>query len=296
VQKGEKLAVVGPNGAGKTTLLRVMAGQLDPVEGRRQHGHLVVPGYQSQESADTMDPTRSCMETLKAVASDASESEIRTLLGGFGFSGAAAEKRVGVLSGGERIRLAFARILIRPPNLLLLDEPTTHLDVESREALQEAIAAYAGTVVLVSHDVEFVRAVAQGIIAVAPGGGGVRRFSGGYDYYREKLAEEGGGSVSAGTMPQNEDKAARTEALKDRKALKSELRKTEKVLYNLEKKISTLEIEQATLHEQLASPETPVEDRAEAGRKLKEIEDRLAAILSDWEAAGSRRDEISTLI
>lgn len=115
-----------------------------------------------------------------------------------------------VLSGGERIRLAFARILIRPPNLLLLDEPTTHLDVESREALQEAIAAYTGTVVLVSHDVAFVRAVAEGIIAVAPGGG-VRRFSGGYDYYREKIAQEaaggGGGPEIAKTV--DEAKAAR---------------------------------------------------------------------------------------
>ncbi len=104
VQKGEKLAVVGPNGAGKTTLLRVMAGQLAPGEGKRRTGHLVVPGYQSQETADTMDRTRSCLDTLKAVAPDANEKEIRTLLGGFGFSGEAAEKRVEVLSGGERIR------------------------------------------------------------------------------------------------------------------------------------------------------------------------------------------------
>jgi ATP-binding cassette, subfamily F, member 3 len=296
VQKGEKLAVVGPNGAGKTTLLRVMAGQLNPVEGKRQPGHQVVPGYQSQESADTMDPTRSCMATLKAIAQDASESEIRTLLGGFGFSGDAAEKRVGVLSGGERIRLAFARILIRPPNLLLLDEPTTHLDVESREALQEAIAAYKGTVILVSHDVEFVRAVAQGIIAVAPGGGGVRRFSGGYEYYREKLAEEGSGGETASSRPLNADKAARTEAMRDRKALKSELRKVEKALYNLEKKISSMEIEQSTLHEQLASAETSQEDRASAGRKLKEIEDQLTEILSEWESSGSRRDELEALL
>ena len=132
VQKGEKLAVVGPNGAGKTTLLRVMAGQLVPGEGRRVAGHHVRAGYQSQETAETMDRTRSCLDILKAAAPDAAESELRTLLGGFGFSGEAVEKRVEVLSGGERIRLAFARILARPPNLLLLDEPTTHLDVESR--------------------------------------------------------------------------------------------------------------------------------------------------------------------
>jgi len=292
VRKGEKLAVVGPNGAGKTTLLRVLAGQLAAGAGTCQAGHLVVPGYQSQESADTMNPTRSCLETMKAMAQDASEAEIRTLLGGFGFSGEAAEKRVGVLSGGERIRLAFARILIRPPNLLLLDEPTTHLDVESREALQDAIAAYEGTVLLVSHDVEFVRAVAQGIVAVAPDGGGVRRFSGGYDYYQEKLAQEGGVGERASSKPLNTDKAARTEAMRDRKALKSEFRKIEKALFNMEKTISTLESEQSSLHEQLAAPETTAEDRAFAGRRLKEVEDKLHNTLVEWESAGSRRDEL----
>ena len=293
VQKGEKLAVVGPNGAGKTTLLRVLAGQLAPSEGRRTAGHLVVPGYQSQETADTMDRTRNCLEILKAVAPDAHETEIRTLLGGFGFSGEAAEKRVEVLSGGERIRLAFARILIRPPNLLLLDEPTTHLDVESREALQAALAAYDGTVVLVSHDVEFVRAVAQGIVAVAPDGGGVRRFAGGYDYYREKTAQEAGEAVPAVDKPVDEAKAARVEAMRDRKALKADLRRVEKEVAALEASVSALESEQATLHEQIAAAETALEDRAAAGRRLKEIEDALAAQMAAWEASGRRRDELA---
>ena len=295
VQKGEKLAVVGPNGAGKTTLLRVMAGQLAPGEGKRTIGHLVVPGYQSQETADTMDRTRSCLETLKAVAPDANEKEIRTLLGGFGFSGEAAEKRVEVLSGGERIRLAFARILIRPPNLLLLDEPTTHLDVESREALQDAIAAYVGTVVLVSHDVAFVRAVAEGIIAVAPGGGGVRRFSGGYDYYREKIAQEAAGIEGSSEPEKNVDeaKAARAEAFRDRKVLKNELRRVEREVAALEKDIPTLEQEQSSLYQQLASADFPPDDRAAAGRRLAEVEATLRAKLAAWEAAGSRRDELA---
>ena len=291
VQKGEKLAVVGPNGAGKTTLLRVLAGQLVPGEGRRVAGHLVVPGYQSQETADTMDRTRNCIETLKAVAPDASEAEVRTLLGGFGFSGAAAEKRVEVLSGGERIRLAFARILIRPPNLLLLDEPTTHLDVESREALQDAIAEYTGTVVLVSHDVACVRAVAEGIVAVAPEGGGVRRFAGGYDYYREKIAQEEGAAPEA-KPPPDLAKAARLEALRDRKSRKADLRRAEKEMAAREKEIADLEAEQATLHERMAAGDTPLEDRAETGRRLKAIEDALAGLMTAWEDAGRRRDEL----
>ncbi len=294
VQKGEKLAVVGPNGAGKTTLLRVMAGQLVPGAGKRVTGHLVVPGYQSQETADTMDRTRNCMDTLKAVAPDSSEKEVRTLLGGFGFSGEAAEKQVGVLSGGERIRLAFARILIRPPNLLLLDEPTTHLDVESREALQEALATYEGTVVLVSHDVAFVRAVAEGIIAVAPGGGGVRRFAGGYDYYRQKIAQEAAGLVVGPEVDKNGDaaKAARTEALRDRKVLKNELRRVEREVETLEKEIPALESEQSALHAQLCAVETEAEERGVAGRRLKEIEEVLVKRLAAWEEAGRRRDDL----
>ncbi|MCX7006564.1 MAG: ATP-binding cassette domain-containing protein, partial [Kiritimatiellaeota bacterium] len=139
INQGEKLAIVGPNGMGKTTLLRLLAGQLQPVEGKRVLGYKVVAGYQSQESTETMDPGCTAIETLREMAADASEREIRTLLGGFGFSGEAALKSVSVLSGGEKIRLAFARLLIRPPNLLLLDEPTTHVDIESREALQEAL-------------------------------------------------------------------------------------------------------------------------------------------------------------
>jgi ATP-binding cassette, subfamily F, member 3 len=292
VGKGEKLAVVGPNGAGKTTLLRVMAGQLPPGEGRRTAGHLVVPGYQSQETADTMDRTRTCLETLKAAAPDASEAEVRTLLGGFGFSGEAAEKRVEVLSGGERIRLAFARILVRPPNLLLLDEPTTHLDVESREALQEAIGAYEGTVVLVSHDVAFVRAVAQGIVAVSPGGGGVRRFAGGYDYYREKTEQESAGA-SPEEKPVDEAKAARTEALRDRKEWKAELRRAEKEVAAREKEVAELERRQAELHGRLAEPSTPAEERAAAGRALKDVEDALERELQAWETAGARRDDLA---
>ncbi len=294
VQKGEKLAVVGPNGAGKTTLLRVLAGQLAPGEGRRTAGHLVVPGYQSQETADTMDRTRNCLEILKAVAPDAAESEIRTLLGGFGFSGEAAEKRVEVLSGGERIRLAFARILIRPPNLLLLDEPTTHLDVESREALQDALETYAGTVVLVSHDVAFVRAVAQGIIAVAPEGGGVRRFAGGYDYYREKVAQEGRNPAEGSAEKSvNEAKAARVKAQRGRKALKADLRRAGKEVAALEKEVAALESEQAALHGQLGASGAPAEIRAAAGRRLKDLDAELAEKLTAWEAAGRRRDTLA---
>lgn len=288
VQRGEKLAVVGPNGAGKTTLLRLLAGQLPPGEGSCTLGHLVVPGYQSQELTETLDRTRTCLDTLKAVAPDEPEAAIRTLLGCFGFSGEAVEKRVEVLSGGERIRLAFARILIRPPNLLLLDEPTTHLDVESREALQDALAAYTGTVVLVSHDIAFVRAVAGGIVAVAPAGGGVRRFAGGYDYYCEKISREAPAASGAAAPAESPAKEAQIQAQRARKAQKAEQRKLERRLAAVEEEIAALESGQPELLARLAAAAAAPEERQEAGRRLQDITRQIAELTAEWDELASR--------
>jgi ATP-binding cassette subfamily F protein 3 len=138
-----------------------------------------------------MDPEATVFGTVKGVAGDATELEVRTLLGGFGFPGDMIEKRVSILSGGEKIRLAFARLLLRPPNFLVLDEPTTHLDIQAREALQHALRDFAGTICLVSHDIDFVRGVAGGIVAMTPPG--VKRYAGGYDYYHEKVTPQAGG-------------------------------------------------------------------------------------------------------
>ena len=168
INRGDKIALVGYNGLGKTTLLRMLAGRLPPSEGKRILGHKVLIGYQSQDFAETMDPLSTVLGTVKSVAADVSEQDARTMLGGFGFSGDTVEKPVEVLSGGEKIRLAFARLLIKPPNFLVLDEPTTHLDIQSREALEQALRDYEGTLCLVSHDIDFVRHVATGIIAMTP--------------------------------------------------------------------------------------------------------------------------------
>jgi ATP-binding cassette subfamily F protein 3 len=295
VRRGEKLALVGSNGAGKTTLLRLMAGQLAPDEGRRVLGHNVVPGYQSQEFAETMDPDRTAWATLKAVAADAGDREIRTLLGGFGFSGDAVEKKVGVLSGGEKIRLAFARILIRPPNLLLLDEPTTHLDIESREALQAALRDYRGTVLLVSHDVEFVRNVADGILALAPPG--VARYAGGYDYYRSKVdadaarpAPTAPAADAAPAPPPRDGRALRRERAEQRRAQRERTRDLDRRVAALEKDVARLEAEREALLAALAAPDTPPEARADAGRRLKIAEVELGRVLHEWEQAATRRE------
>ncbi len=304
ISRGDKVAVIGPNGAGKTTLLRLMAGQLAPVEGSCRWGHQVKPGYQSQESAMSWDGTMDCLGVMKAAAPDLPEGELRGILGGFGFSGKDVEKRTGVLSGGERIRLAFARLLARPPNLLLLDEPTTHLDVESREALQEALAGYPGTMAVVSHDVEFIRATAGRIIDVLPGGGGVRCHEGGYDAYREWLAKEvaaGRGEAAGGAMGGEDAAAAAAKEEKearflDRKRLKSELRKAEKETERLEKAIAELEEEQGRLNERLAAAGTDAGERAAAGRRLKEIAGALEKTYAAWERAGAERDALAVAL
>jgi ATP-binding cassette subfamily F protein 3 len=297
ISRGDKVAVIGPNGAGKTTLLRMMAGQLSPMEGSCRWGHLVKPGYQNQETAMGWDGTLDCLGVMKAAAPDLAEGELRGILGGFGFSGKDVEKRTGVLSGGERIRLAFARLLARPPNLLLLDEPTTHLDVESREALQEALAGYPGTMAVVSHDVEFIRATAGRIVEVLPHGGGVRVFEGGYDGFREWQARAGGaesaeaaGGGDAAAVAAKEEKVARHQ---DRKRLKSEMRKAEKEMARLESEIAALEEEQGRLNEVLAAAGTEAGERAAAGRRLKEIAGELEGKYAAWERVGAERDGLA---
>ena len=190
IMKGDKLGIVGYNGMGKSTLLKIIAGRLIPTEGTRRLGHKVIPGYQAQEFAELLPAEETAFDVVKSAAagSEITGQRVREILGAFGFSGEAALKQCQVLSGGEKIRLCFARIFVNPPNLLILDEPTTHLDIAAREALQEALKNYQGTVCLVSHDVEFLRGSVHEILEMRPGS--VRRFHGGFDYYREKTTEE----------------------------------------------------------------------------------------------------------
>jgi ATP-binding cassette subfamily F protein 3 len=223
-------------------------------------------------------------------------------LGGFGFTGEAAEKRVGVLSGGERIRLAFARLLLRPPNLLLLDEPTTHLDVESREALQDALKAYAGTVLFVSHDVEFVRAVAQGILAIAPDGAGVRRYPGGYGYFLEKAPQDAdfwrafcGNAAPPPTAAEAEAGAAKADrraALADRKAAKNELKKVEAAIAAAEAAIAELEERIGAMQMDLGSPALTPADRKALAARLKDAQADLEERNREWESAVQRQEEL----
>jgi ATP-binding cassette subfamily F protein 3 len=178
IERGDRIALVGPNGVGKSTLMRMLSGEETPGSGERVEGHNMVMQYFAQDEATRMDPAPTVYETLASGSPNDMVPAIRNILGGFLFSGDDVYKPVRVLSGGERTRLAVARMLLRPSNTLLLDEPTNHLDLDSKEVLLDALVDYGGTLIFVSHDRYFVERLATKIIEV--GGGMALPFPGTY--------------------------------------------------------------------------------------------------------------------
>jgi ATP-binding cassette subfamily F protein 3 len=191
IERGDRIALVGPNGAGKSTLMRILAGVDAPDEGQRILGHRVVLDYFAQDQAAVLNPAHTVYEEMSSSSPTTMVPLIRNILGGFLFSGDDVNKRVAVLSGGERNRLALAKMLLNPSNLLLLDEPTNHLDLDSKEVLLEALSDYVGTLVFVSHDRYFVDKLATKVIEV--GGGEAPLYPGGYeDFLYWKKQQEAG--------------------------------------------------------------------------------------------------------
>ncbi|HEX9822079.1 MAG TPA: ABC-F family ATP-binding cassette domain-containing protein, partial [Methylomirabilota bacterium] len=194
VERGERLALVGDNGAGKSTLLKVLAGVLPFERGERTLGAHVAVHYYAQHQLDALDPSRTVLEELEAVAPEATHTRLRTILGAFLFSGDSVDKKVAVLSGGEKARLALARMLVRPAALLCMDEPTNHLDLASREVLESALAGFPGTIVFISHDRYFINRIATVVVEVARGT--LTRYPGSYDDYLDAKARGGVGVTS----------------------------------------------------------------------------------------------------
>jgi len=189
IERGDRIAFLGPNGAGKSTLLRLIMGLETPTEGSvKMGGHNVIPGYFEQNQAEALDLNKSVMQTIHDEVPDWKNEEVRTLLGRFLFNGETVFKHVGALSGGEKARLALAKMLLEPVNLLILDEPTNHLDIPAKEMMEEAIKNYDGTVIIVSHDRYFISQVANKIVEVRDGD--FRTYLGDYHYYLDKIAEE----------------------------------------------------------------------------------------------------------
>ncbi len=185
---------MGPNGAGKSTLMRLLAGAEPPDAGERIEGHQLVMQYFAQDEANRLNPDLTVYETLVAGSPMAMVPAVRNILGGFLFSGDDVYKRAGVLSGGERTRLAVARMLLRPSNTLLLDEPTNHLDLDSKDVLLEALEDYGGTMIFVSHDRYFVERLATKIVEV--GGGGATVYPGRYEEFLWSKAQKTDGQLT----------------------------------------------------------------------------------------------------
>ncbi|MBC1237420.1 ABC-F family ATP-binding cassette domain-containing protein [Nostoc sp. 2RC] len=189
IERGDRIAFLGPNGAGKSTLLRLIMGMEIPTEGTVQLGdHNVIPGYFEQNQAEALDLKKTVMETIHDEVPDWKNEDVRTLLGRFLFTGDTVFKAVGALSGGEKARLALAKMLLRPANLLILDEPTNHLDIPAKEMLEESLQNYDGTAIVVSHDRYFISQVANKIVEIRDGEFHV--YLGDYHYYLQKIAEE----------------------------------------------------------------------------------------------------------
>ena len=188
IERQQRIVLVGPNGAGKSTLLKILAEVIGFDAGERELGHNVQPGYFAQHRAETLQLNRTVLEEMLDTRANVTEQSARTLLGNFLFSDDDVFKKVGVLSGGEKSRLALAKLLLNPPNFLLLDEPTTHLDMGSIDTLIEALSQFNGTMVFISHDVHFIRKIASHVIHVEQGK--LRHYPGPYDYYLEKTGQQ----------------------------------------------------------------------------------------------------------
>lgn len=198
IERGDRIVLVGPNGAGKSTLLKILAGIVPVNAGKRIPGTTTRIGYFSQTRSENLNPDNTVLEEIMKCSDEIREEEARSILGSFLFRRADVQKRVQVLSGGEKSRLSLVKFLVDPPNLLLMDEPTTHLDLLSVEALVQALKHYEGTLVFISHDVHFIRSLAEKTLHVNQGT--VTTYAGGYDYYLEKsgiLDDEKGGITAS---------------------------------------------------------------------------------------------------
>ncbi len=298
INRGDKIGIVGYNGMGKSTLLKLIAGVNQPTSGRCILGHQVITGYQAQEFGELLPGNKTPIEIVKEASGGKAESKrVREILGAFGFSGEAAEKMCEVLSGGEKIRLCFARIFVNPPNLLILDEPTTHLDIAAREALEKAVKSYTGTVCIVSHDIEFIRATAETIIEMRTPS--VRIHYGNYDYYRERIAaEEAAANASIAenkadskVSSASDSKERRRERAQKRQELSKEKRKLEKNVAELEEKITEAEAEKEEIINLLAAP-SPEKNFSDLRKKLWDLEEFIEKTTLAWEKSASQLEEL----
>ncbi len=269
IERGDRIALVGPNGAGKSTLMRLLSGEEPPDSGSRTLGHQVVMEYFAQDEAVRLDPALTVYETLAAGSPHDMVPAIRNILGGFLFSGDDIYKKAAVLSGGERTRLAVARMLLRPSNTLLLDEPTNHLDLDSKDVLLEALEDYGGTLIFVSHDRYFVEKLATKIIEIGHGEAVV--YPGTYaEFLWSKAQKEN--PKSRIPDPKSQSTKGAKDAKPAKKAPPKELSREERKRIEAERKKQQRSLE--TLQKRIAELETRIADRE---AKVKELEAAMSA-------------------
>ena len=298
IERGQRVVLVGPNGAGKSTLLKLLAGRLTPQRGERGLGHNVIPGYFSQYRVDTLQLQRTVLEEALDTPAKVTEPFVRTVLGSFLFSGDTVHKRVEVLSGGEKSRLALVKLLLDPPNLLLMDEPTTHLDMASIDALVAALEQFAGTTIFISHDVHFIRSIANHVLHVA--NGKLTHYHGNWDLYLHKTrADSARAAVTAGGAAVEKAKAVPEKstvqlAQEQRKALQSRIRTLQQKVGKLETTIESLERKKAAATEQLEDPAIWQDGSkaSEVSRDLQSVEAQLAETTTAWEAAATELEQL----
>ena len=299
INRGEKVAFVGKNGEGKSTLVKCIMDEID-FEGKLTIGHNVQIGYFAQNQAQMLDENLTVFDTIDRVATGDIRLKIRDILGAFMFGGEASDKRVKVLSGGERTRLAMIKLLLEPVNFLILDEPTNHLDMRSKDVLKEAIREFDGTVIIVSHDRDFLDGLATKVYEF--GGGLVKEHLGGiYEFLQKKKIEnlnelQKGVSLSSSPMAsakENETGDARPSENKlsyeAQKELNKKLKKLEKMVADCETSIEETEAAIAIVEEQMATPEGASDMQLyERHQKLKQ---QLDAVVEEWERVSTELEE-----
>ena len=301
-ERGQRIVLVGPNGAGKSTLLKLLAGVLQPQAGERRLGHNAKSGYFAQHRAAMLNPAHTVLQEALDTPQRVTEQFVRTVLGSFLFRGDDVFKPVSVLSGGEKSRLALVKLLLDPPNLLLMDEPTTHLDLASVDALIEALKPFEGTLIFISHDVHFIRALANHVVRVE--NGRLRHFTGGYQYYLDKTSQSARVALTSSgrdalprvpelergrsALPRSRKGQKRIEA-EQRQARSRKKRGIQERIAALEKEIGELETKEKELTAELEKPETYASGgrAVQINRELMEVHDRLAGANAEWEKAGT---------
>ena len=295
IKRGEKVAFVGKNGAGKSTLVKCIMGEI-PFDGKLQIGHNVKIGYFAQNQAQLLDETLTVHDTIDYVAVGDIRSRINDILGAFMFGGKAADKKVKVLSGGEKSRLAMIRLLLQPVNLLILDEPTNHLDMPSKDVLKEAIQAFDGTVIVVSHDRDFLNGIVDKVYEF--GDHRVREHLGGiYDFLQKKRLD----SLQQLEIKNSPDSAADVETqnlaspVSQGKADYQRQKERERLIRQAEKKVKTLEAKIAELEQQLADIEDKLSTASSEDLDIyythSKINRELEEVMANWEQASEELEK-----